>query len=112
MADDHGDGNGNRATVAMVLREVATTKELMAANFETVHVRLDALAKLPDRVDVLETRVDHLDTDVGLLKTASVTQARALQDRRAYRMGTLPMIVLTFFGLLLAGVNAYAILAG
>lgn len=61
MSEQNGNGNGdngNRATVAMVLREVEGLAKLTAAHFETMNVRMDDLkgdlAGLAPRVEKVE----------------------------------------------------------
>lgn len=121
MAED--EPNGNRATIALVSSQVSGLHELMRAELGAVQRQLDAVVGLPLVVNgllVTVTRLDHqmeaLDgvlERVDRLEDSDSSQLTAAQQKQAYRMSTLPMILLTLAGTFFAGMGvviAYAAL--
>lgn len=56
-------GTGDRATVALVYREVAHLREVSEIHLGSINEKLDKLDGLPDRVTRLEGRVTFLEDD-------------------------------------------------
>lgn len=60
MSEEAENGNGNRATIALVYRTVDDLHKLVDAHFETINAKLDAFADHPRRLEALErTALDH-----------------------------------------------------
>lgn len=108
MAGDNEEGNGNRATIALVSSQVTGLHELMRAELGAVQRQLDAVVGLPLIVNgmmVTLTRLDHeaakmkdIPGRVKRLEDLDVLETTEAQQRRAYRITTLPMILLALVG--------------
>lgn len=70
MSDEPENGNGNRATVAMVLREVENLAKLTGAHFDTVNVKLDSNA---EAVVTLGARLTEDERELRALSLGHVT---------------------------------------
>lgn len=90
--------DGNRATVAMVLRAVDDMKALTQAHFENVHTRLDGLAGLPDELHAIKERQLLTEARLTVIEGSAAMQQTVAERKRAYRSGTLPLIVVAVVG--------------
>lgn len=79
-ADDSGQENGNRATVALVDAKVDTVLAEVRGGFKDVQRQLDLLAGLPVAHAALEKVVQAQGEDIAELKRA--------EDRRAIHWPT------------------------
>lgn len=118
MAEENGEQNGNRVTLALVGERLATVAEqvskvhaLMDAGFLVLQRQLDALEGVPGRVGILEERVANLREDMGVLETqlrAEIASVKAdAAKRHEYRIVTLPNLLVGAVGLVLMAVNIY-----
>lgn len=98
------NGNGNRATVALVDSKVDTIRVLVEGGFKDVQRQLDGLNTLPGQVGALHERQVLLEARVTVIEDADKT-------RRAFRWGPLPTILFGLCGVILAGVNIYLVVA-
>ena len=90
MADQMGENP--RATVALVLERLDSTRELMRAEFGDVKNRLDRIEDLPERVVRLEE------------------QAKKLMDDQSRRSNVLPGVAIGALGLLIAVINVVVLI--
>lgn len=118
MSDDisNGDsGSKDRATVALVGAKVDEVKAIVAglatttaANFETVHTRLDSVAaalveraeaerRLSDKIEAIETRTtakietqEQKHTALSAIVSSMQQTLNGMQQRTAYRFNILP----------------------
>lgn len=75
MSDDMANDSG-RVTTAMVFRAVDDQGKWIRSEFDSVHLRLDALSQLPERVTKLESAVTDMQAAADkstVLRTALVT---------------------------------------
>lgn len=101
MSDDANDGNGNRATIALVNSKIDTVlarvdgnAQVTEAHFETIKTRLDGLGDLPSRIDAVETRLNgRIDTETQKV-TALQSIVSEIQRGRVWRSTVLPQILI------------------
>jgi len=88
------NGNGNRATVAMVLRAVDDLGKLTDANFAAVRGQLKSLEVLPAQVAALHERQVLIEARVLNIEQSDAMQVTAMERRAAWRSTTLPALVI------------------
>ena len=99
---------GGRATVALVLSEIKGLRDFTDARFNDLQRQLDAMARLPARVDAMNERQILLEARIKLIEDSDAMKSTADARKREYRAGTLPLIVLGFLGTI---VNVVVVLA-
>lgn len=95
-------GSKDRATVALVYREVSNLSKITEAHFEAIKIQLRSLDGVPARVELLDRELAVLRRRVGAIEQRETQEQEADEKRRSYRVGTLPL-VLTGIGMFVLG---------
>lgn len=84
MADDtepgSGNGNGHRATVALVDAKIDTIRAIVEGGFENVHSRLDRFESLPAQVSAQHEMVMLLQARVTIIEKEGISATRQLSE--------------------------------
>lgn len=105
------NGNGGRATVALVYHAIGEVKELSKAGFSDVQRQLDTLGldvnELRPELTAVKTlaesnkeRIFSVETRVKVLEDADLAAARTTERRKTYRTVHLPSLAIAMCGVL------------